>query len=400
MIVIISDLHLGANLDYAEFNRNSNTLVTLLQRIRSAPNVKDLVIAGDMLDEWFVPATVNTYNGSDQHGFVQRIADANKEVIGAFMKIIREGKITVTYVPGNHDLCITAENVASILPGIIQVRDHMQGLGTYSPAGNPQIAIEHGHRYNFFCAPDPLSNQEIAPGTILPPGYFFTRIAALHVVQKTTTPGDTVAVVTPNAAAGASQNLLYAYWNIWKWAVEYLPINEKFGEKIIVTSLNGFKGAYSVNDLLPFQSIPGGSIDVKLYKGIQDTWEQRQTLNGVAVKIPVGPAIITAASDTALDGQAQVQYFSNPNSTKRIVVFGHTHNARMVASLNTAGQKTIYANSGTWIDNNSGFLDNTCNFVVITPPDAGTSPETFVKLYNFKNSVVTEMARDSIRITE
>jgi hypothetical protein len=35
------------------------------------------------------------------------------------------------------------------------------GLGTYSPVGYPQIAIEHGHRYNFFCAPDPISNQDM-----------------------------------------------------------------------------------------------------------------------------------------------------------------------------------------------------------------------------------------------
>ena len=396
MIIIISDLHLGANPAYAEFNLNRSILLKLLQKIRVAPTVKELVVAGDLLDEWFVPATINTYDGKDQHDFVQRIAASNKDVIDAFNKIIREGKIVVTYVPGNHDLSITAENISGILPGIIQARDNVQGLGTYSPAGNSQIVIEHGHRYNFFCAPDPISNQDIAPGTIMPPGYFFTRIAALHVIQNNPAPNDKLAVVIPNKAEGNSQNLLYLYWNIWKWAINLMTIQNKFDEKIIVTNVNGFTGAFSVNDLLPFQVTAGGHLDVKLYKGIEDTWDQRQTLNKVAVKIPVASAIINSASDTAIDNQAKVQYFMNPNSNRRIVVFGHTHNAELISSANYKGQKSIYVNSGTWIDKNPGYPNSICTFVVITPQNAETSSKTNVKLYNFKNSVATQMAGDSL----
>ena len=127
--------------------------------------------------------------------------------------IIQEGKILVTYVPGNHDLTITAANIESVLPGINQARDAALGLGTYSPVDYPAIAIEHGHRYNFFCAPDPISNQDIAPGTIMPPGYFFTRIAALHVIQNNSIPADTLPVVTENISGDESQDLLFKYWN-------------------------------------------------------------------------------------------------------------------------------------------------------------------------------------------
>eukprot|EP00825_Cyclidium_porcatum_P025105 TRINITY_DN27388_c0_g2_i1.p1 TRINITY_DN27388_c0_g2~~TRINITY_DN27388_c0_g2_i1.p1 ORF type:complete len:230 (+),score=8.25 TRINITY_DN27388_c0_g2_i1:286-975(+) len=189
MIVVISDIHLGADLAYAECKENLGALEKLLKQIKAAPNVKELVIAGDLLDEWFVPATVDTYQGKDQADFVKRIAATNKGVFDAFNSIIKEKKILVTYVPGNHDLTITAANVESILPGINQARDAEQGLGTYSPAACPTIAIEHGHRYNFFCAPDPISNQDVAPGTIMPPGYFYTRIAVLHVIQKKTNTG-------------------------------------------------------------------------------------------------------------------------------------------------------------------------------------------------------------------
>lgn len=396
MIVVISDLHLGADLDYAECRDNLGALEDFLYKIKASQNVKELVIAGDLLDEWYVPATINTYEGKDQADFVQCIATANKGVIDAFNKIIQENKIKVTYVPGNHDLTITAENVEMILPGINQARDNEQGLGTYSPSDIPLLAIEHGHRYNFFCAPDPLSNQDIAPGTISPPGYFFTRIAALHHVQDCKTPGDSKLVVTPNATGDASQYSLYVYWYVWDWAITNLPIENKFDENMIVTNVDGFTGNYSVNDLLPYQTTADGPIDVNLYKGIQDTWEQRQALNHVPVNIPVNQAIANSAKAYETDNQALTQYFLNPDSDKRIVIFGHSHDARIISSENHNGQKTIYANSGTWIDHNN-VGETTMNFVVITPQNDDASSQTMVKLYNYENEVMTQMAEDSLR---
>ncbi|PKP23390.1 MAG: hypothetical protein CVU06_08520 [Bacteroidetes bacterium HGW-Bacteroidetes-22] len=51
MIVVISDLHLGADLDYAECKDNLPSLEKLLKQIKAAPDVKELVIAGDLVDE-------------------------------------------------------------------------------------------------------------------------------------------------------------------------------------------------------------------------------------------------------------------------------------------------------------------------------------------------------------
>jgi UDP-2,3-diacylglucosamine pyrophosphatase LpxH len=396
MIVVMSDIHLGADLNYAECKDNLGPLEKLLEQIRVAPNVKELVIAGDMLDEWFVPATVDTYNGKGQRDFVQRIAESNKGVIDAFNSIIQGGEIIVTYVPGNHDLTITHENVDLILPGINQARDEVLGLGTYTPENYPEIAIEHGHRYNFFCAPDPFSNQDIAPGTILPPGYFFTRIAVQHVVEDLPAgEGVVVSITPPNASGNESQTNLYKYWSIWAWATNYFTIENDFDEKIITTNIDGFTENYSVNDFLPYQTDPGGWIDVNLYEGIQDTWTERQVQNLVEVNIPTEHAITTAIDAVETDNQAQNQYFSNPNSNKRIVVFGHSHVATIIASENHQGEKSIYANTGTWIDHNTRGASTT--FVVITPQSEETSSETFVKLYNFEDEVITEMDSDLIR---
>lgn len=396
MIVVISDIHLGADLTYSETNNNLSHLVKFLELVRTGENVKELVIAGDMFDEWFVPANINTYQGKDQYDFVQRIAAANKGVFDALNRIIQEEKITVTYVPGNHDIAITAENVAAVLPGINQARDDVQGLGTYTPADFPQLAIEHGHRYNYFCAPDPISNIDIAPGSIMPPGYFYTRIAALHVVQNCTTAGDTNPTVTPNLSGGESQSAAYIYWKVWNTSVLRYPVNNKFTDKIIVTNINGFTDTYSISDIMPYQQTPGGYIDCYLYKGAQDNWNRRQLLNKVAINIPVTEAIAKAGDSTQTDNQAKVQYFMNPNSNKRIVVFGHTHIAKIISSLNYKGQKSVYANTGTWIDHS--LQPTTMNFVVITPQTTSSSSQTYVKVFNFLNDKVTQMAADSLQL--
>ena len=397
MIVVVSDMHLGADLAYSECKDNLASLEKFLGQIKASANVKELVIAGDLLDEWFVPATIDTYQGKDQADFVQRIETTNKGVFDALNSIIQEEKILVTYLPGNHDLTVAEASVELILPGINQARDDVLGLGTYSPVGYPQIAIEHGHRYNFFCAPDPFSNQDIAPGTITPPGYFFTRIGALHVSQGFPAAGDTVPIVTRNTAGDESQDLLFTYWNLWNWAINYLTIENRFDEQIIVTNIDGFTGSYSVNDLLPFQTSPGGFIDVNFYKGIQDSWVQRQAHNHVPVNIPALQAIAGSASAGELDNQAKNQYFLNPDSDVRIVVFGHTHVPTIESSVNHLGQKTIYANSGTWIDHNT--LSSTkMEFVVITPQSDEASSLTLVKLYSYDNEKDTEIAADSIKL--
>lgn len=397
MIVVISDIHLGADTSYSECVDNRDALVNLLKKIEDSENVKELVIAGDLIDEWFVPATVDTYGGKDQAYFVQLIANANKEVFEALNSIIKNTDILVTYVPGNHDLTVTAENIDLVLPGINQARDSAQGLGTYSPADYPQIAIEHGHRYNFFCAPDPISNQKIAPGTILPPGYFFTRIAALYVQQNNPSPEDVDSIpeINENPSWDHSQKLLYKYWKDWAMTLKMFPLECKFSDKIIVTNVNGFEGNYSVDDLLPYLLSAGGMLDVIVFKGIQDNWIERQKLNNVAKPIDTGRAIDSVMTASETDRQSDFQYFSNPESGKRLVVFGHTHDAKIKPYINN-GLKSVYANSGTWIDNNNDLKTRT--FVVITPQNANDSTNTYVKLYYVgDDGTVQPMSSDSLR---
>jgi len=394
LIICISDVHLGIRDDYAECVKNRPSLVAFLGKLREMPTVKELVLGGDIFDEWFIPAETDTFNGKTQLDFVQDIAKNNDTVMAALNAIISDGKIKVTYVPGNHDLLVTAADIQSVLPGISQARD-VQGLGAYSPEGHPEIIIEHGHRYNFFCAPDPISNKSVAPGSILPPGYFFTRIATSSVVQKHPKAGSAMPAVTANQR-GESQRLAFAYWNIWKTLIEGFPIQEAFDDKIIKTNIDGFTETYSINDLMPYQRVENGSIDFDLFRGIQDSWGERQTLNMVAVPIPASEAISKAGSASELDGQATTQYFSNPASDKRIVVFGHTHEPRIIPSTNLAGKKTIYANTGTWIDRNRLA---TMTFIVVSPPARPGSILEYVDLYYYSaDGSITKMDAQALSL--
>ncbi|MBE0649696.1 MAG: metallophosphoesterase [Bacteroidales bacterium] len=394
LIIIISDIHLGADLSYSETNINLGILTDFLEQIRRSSSVKELVIAGDLIDEWFIPASINPYNGKNQTDFAERVAQTNKGVFDKLNQIIQEKKILVTYIPGNHDLTITKENIDSILPGINQARDaNALGLGTYSPSGFPEIAIEHGHRYHFMCAPDPISNQNIAPGTILPAGYFFARIAAEHFKQGCLQNADAIPIITTNTSGGGSQSLLYSYWSSWAWWLTTFPIQNHFYEKIIISDMNGFNDTCSVNDLMPTQANPGGFIKLKLFDGFQDSWTQRCERNNVVVSVPAREAFAYASSANGIDTMAVIQYFNNPYSSKRIVVFGHTHVATIKDYKNYKGQKSIYANSGTWIDDNPN--GPTMDFLIITPKSIDNS-QTFVTLFSFKDEVIKELAKDSI----
>ncbi len=380
LIICISDLHLGANDSYAELTQNRDALINFLEHVNNSPNVKELVIAGDLIDEWFIPMHLDTFNGKTQLDFTKAVASNNKPVMDAFNNIIKDGKVKVTYVPGNHDLLINSEDIQSILPGISEARD-VRGLGAYIPTDFPEVIIEHGHRYNFYCAPD-YSNQSLTEtDTILPPGYFFTRMATSSVMQGRPKLNFTFPPVHKNEL-GDIQFLYFLYWNVWKGLISDFPVKEGLEEKVINTSIDGFTQFYAINDFLPYQDSEDNYIDVNLYNGIIETWDERQNKNLVPVKIPTDEAVLKGAFASHLDDQSRIQFFNNPDSDKKIVIFGHSHEARVITSCNEKEEKKVYVNSGTWIDKNKC----TMTFVVIIPPKSEDSTLTYVNLYQYTPS--------------
>jgi UDP-2,3-diacylglucosamine pyrophosphatase LpxH len=394
-IVIISDLHIGNDLSYSETVKHLQRLEQFLNEVRSSETVKELVIGGDMLDEWYIPSRTNTYGSGTQADFVKKTVSANQGVFDAIREIIKDGKIKVTYVPGNHDMGFTAENLDIAMPGVNQARDagEKYPVGTYNPDGYPQIAIEHGHRYDFFCSITKGANEADAPGAIMAPGYFFARIAANSFTDPTTKEASTKVPETKlNDPKNPEQYSKYVYYLLWKKVIEdVIYVKDNFNDTIIVTNVGNFTKTYAINDILPQNSPKDGSIQMNLYNGIftQGNWDERQVYNNVPVMNDINEAIPGSLDHKYLDAQANKQYFQNPNSNVRIVVFGHSHEPLMESYNNLDGKKCVYVNSGTWEDqktrdkNAEIDQDNkTMDFVVITPTK-DDKHKVLVGLYNY-----------------
>lgn len=142
-IVVISDIHLGDARSlwerYGWMDKNRKLLVDFLGFIRKRSDVRELVVAGDLLDEWVAPMDHDTFDGRGQSGFVDAIASTNSAVVSAFNDIIRDGAIKVVY----------------------------------EPAAMPNLRVEYGHRYDLFNAP------ETEAPSVLPPGFFVSKTAAI-----------------------------------------------------------------------------------------------------------------------------------------------------------------------------------------------------------------------------
>lgn len=388
-ILVISDLHLGdkrsINGDptfkitkpYGWTVANRDKLLSFLQYVRSQSDVSELVIAGDLFDEWVAPMQVDSLNGLGPSGFVDSIVEANRTVITAFNDIIQDGLIRVTYVPGNHDMLVTAGEIQRVFPGINQARD-AQGLGVYSPASLPKLAIEHGHRYDFFNAPDPVSNRDITKtASILSPGFFVSKVAASSDLETGKT-GYYRDILTDDPSVQKAGSYL-SYLAAWELILLAKPVAESRADRVIMTGIDGYTAQYAINDLVP-RGLP---LDVLLYKNIEDSWwDQRQVANRVPEKIYAETAIAAGAVNRVMDLQSEKQYFLNSTSNKRIVVFGHTHVATLLNLANYKLQGTIYANSGTWVDKVSRNASS-CTYVAIVPQKSNGATTDTVTVYQY-----------------
>jgi len=344
-IVVISDLHLGVDDAFSETVANKALLAEFLERI-AVSEIHELVIAGDMLDEWFVPVSYPSH--SDSGEFYRRVAENNAAIMEAFAKVMQNG-IQLIYVPGNHDLLLDGETLSGLLPGIVQSRSS-DGMGAYRTGMRSEVVIEHGHRYDSFCSPDPLSNKQITGDypSFLPPGYFFTRMAATFVAEGKTATQKDLPKVQPPSEENVDQRNAYAYYQIWVWAMSDFPIQAGFDEKVIHCGINGYDNSFSLRDLLPTVQ-EDGTISAVLYANVQRRWDAVQQINGVVAKNSYAQATSGSIDHVFMDSQAVSQYFDrDPNVD--VVVFGHSHVPLVNRFQEGYNRQKVYANSGAWID--------------------------------------------------
>ena len=411
-IVVISDLHLGNDLAYSENVKHLTRLSQFLNEVRASSTIKELVIAGDMFDEWYIPTRTNTYENKSQSDFILKTVAANKAIFDVLNGIITDKKIKVTYIPGNHDMGFTPANIDLAMPGVNQARDAgCNGLGTYYPDNYPEIAIEHGHRYDFFSNLTSNGADPNVKGTTFAPGYFFARIAAnsfvnpIAIENRTRVPD--VKLINKNDSEQVNK---YAYYKLWKQVLDsVIYVNDNFDDKIITTNVDNFTNTYSINDILPYNDA-NGNIQMKMYNGLftQEAWNNRLIANGIRILTSIKSAIIGSLKTQYIDDQAFLQYFGMPDVKvrARVVVFGHTHLPKIIAGPSRFGTYCIYANTGTWEDkktrNKNDVIEQdtiNMNFVVITPQKINHRILN-VKLYQYRYGTHSVMNSKDVDLSQ
>jgi len=324
-VVFISDIHLSADPTTSWMYNNIGDLADFLYNLNFRDDVNELVILGDLLDDWMVPI-------EDDPSSFEDILDAahNEPVVAALQEICDNPAIHVIYVTGNHDL-LSFESTAKLVleetfPNM-EIRSEDPGFGDYTL--DRVLWAEHGHRYSLFNSPDTWSH----PNSHLPLGYFITRLVASQS-EPYTTPEIIEEFV--------GQNLpLVPYPRDWQ---EHLI-------EVVFTAIARWAGK-GPDDLFimdgkdNFTDDPTVDEVRAMYDEIMFEWSERQNivLPEMALLNEVGYMINSAQLLFAMPKSIKNYYPFTP----RIVLFGHTHKAMFWQRFGL--RSTIYANTGTWID--------------------------------------------------
>ena len=369
--IVISDIHLGIDDRIAETVKNRPLLIAFLEDIIRKKSADEVVINGDFLDQWFLPGRYSGPEDSDE--FYLACAKNNQPVMGAFQKLIDSG-IHLVYVPGNHDMTLSHEILSRILPGIIQARD-VRGLGRYRTGSRGEVVIEHCHRYESFCAPDIFSNRSFVEegDPILPPGYFFARIGVQSIAEGMPDVRKNLDEIRLPDKNDPVQIVSYAYHKVWKTVIEdRFPVRESMQDAFIHVAVDGFKGDFSISDIVPTESADG--ISARLYHDFGQHWDELCHRNLVPAPINLLEQLSRMTDQSLRAEYAKAQYF-DLDPTVDVVVFGHTHVPYYQEYSEGYDRKKIYVNEGTWVDHNMDDPENTAVFAEIISEGSKTSVE-------------------------
>jgi len=339
--IFISDIHMGdcrsieGPHPYCWFKNNINTLATFLDEQLRATDVKEVVILGDLFDQWVIPVDATPLISYDD------ICSnpANEPVIKNLKALAKSPDVKLSYVPGNHDMSMNADNIVvtkqfleKTFPGIRYFCSNNVPLGTYCVG---TLAAEHGDRYCLFNAPDTWTPPQ---NTYLPLGYFISRLVAYKVATK-----------------GSNEDYHVTFENFMK---DFLKRPDFVEDLLAAIAEDAGLNRESTINLL---GVPGfdnvtttvGDIG-KRFRDLTRNWERTPD------NINVPTAIIGDIGN--LSYAASIAYLQHAQSNANIVIFGHTHQASMLKNpvnvLNPdqsdpdgmVPSGSIYANCGTWVD--------------------------------------------------
>lgn len=358
--VVISDLHLGDSRSHQQHFGSTvtsmDTTVAFLDYLLKDTTWDELVIAGDLFDEWAIPSAMQTLadaNGTilTEQQYVSAIVQANSTVFNK-LRQLKDAGHKLVYVVGNHDMQVTAADVESALPGLFEYHGK-EGVGLYTP--NDLLLVEHGHRYDMFNAPykGKKGIDNIGDGSILPPGFFIAR-------------GGTDKRMAGSTPASFSADMVQgkileeeAYDLAWKFINMSIPLTD------VVTGTDGMTRTYTPDDYK-------GST-ARLFSGINQYdgtygWTNRCKDNGTLITPSIMEGIMCCEIPTALDAIG-AQVLASDKTPARVLVFGHSHNSSFSTTDSLSKGKVIYINTGCWLDAKECHAESNRCFAVITIKD-------------------------------
>ncbi len=396
--IFISDIHMGTaesiqgDNPYGWFLKDrANLLTDFLVELAKDETLAELVIAGDLFDEWVVPYKISPTptKSSEYSSQFAKIANAaqNIPVISALSNLANTDGITVTYVPGNHDMLIKADIIRTLVPRIKPIIQG-PGKGVYTSNG---ILAEHGSLYCLFNGPDTYSHP---PHSSLPLGFFVARSQAEGVTNGYPVTKKKYIEIFLDTLSNRvkGEPLAEAIFDSFVKVIHKAPSDD-----IKMNRLDGYK-----DDITTLQA-------GEIFKDIYDKWD-KEMLDNV-------PATIAALDELGhLFPAVLLKFILNSKGDENIVILGHTHLweirgidysfkslekiaeediPKILEALKEGDIKKalsiiedigdpgpdkasdfIYANSGTWIDGDSGVAGEKkppATYVVIDKQEGKTS---------------------------
>lgn len=376
--IFISDIHLGDKRSwegdghqypYVWINKNIPILTNFLDELATFENVKEVVILGDLFDQWIIPAdSAPGINLDEISSNPKNIKVINK------LNALQQREIALTYVPGNHDMPCSKDDIPIKKEALKKIFSEMTYVCDESTAP-PRVVYrigalvaEHGHMYCLCNAPDWSEDLTlpILHKSFLPLGYFISRLVA-YKGATTDKPQDYFSII-----AGIIQDSLEKTCGDLidemnpALACTSLKSRESFARELLtgVASDANFDWNRPINiaGLEGYPSVVSLESVAQDYSGLWKNWENHPPVR-YAPNDDINTCVAAWNDCGHLSEAAKGEYLQLKRQDTNIVIFGHTHNAQIKKYCIIEGVPLdhipmpgggpfdfIYANCGAWVD--------------------------------------------------
>ena len=315
-------------------------------------SVKKLVIVGDLFDEWICPTQFDPTDRDHQPEQFENIVNApQNQLVTAWLRELASGQ-RLAYVRGNHDMLANKPIMQKLFPGIEhQGKDDGQDNDAHDVyETNDGIWAEHGHWYGLFNAPFVPRSATGFTASVLPLGFFISRLSAQEALRT----GKSVKgldifldwIRHIHKCVPDSRDPNRAMTQATHSVIDRVLMN--LFDELVKESAPDQYGAI-LNGL---DNIPGFVTWYQVknrYGSIFSQWNRNHPGN-------VSPYDAIWCDAASLDRAVSSIFFKNDKA--KIVICGHTHKYEFSSTLGLfeptalipSGTQYIYANAGTWIN--------------------------------------------------